>query len=101
LEASSQIAQFIQDATLETFSGDKKTQFVVIRGLEIIGEAAGKISPSLREKYPHIPWREIAAMRDKLIHDYIGVNTHIVWKTATEDLPAIEPKLRETLDELG
>jgi uncharacterized protein with HEPN domain len=69
LEASTQIAQFIQGMTLEDFSADKKTQFAVIRGLEIIGEAVRKISPALRQKYPQIPWREITGMRDKLIHD--------------------------------
>jgi uncharacterized protein with HEPN domain len=101
LDASAQIAQFMRGMTLEDFSTDNKTQFAVIRGLEIIGEAVRKIPQPLREKYSQIPWREITGMRDKLIHDYIGVNTKIVWKTATEDLLAIEPKLREMLDELG
>jgi uncharacterized protein with HEPN domain len=100
LEASAQIAQFIQGMTLEDFSADNKTQFAVIRGLEIIGEAVRKISPAVREKHPQIPWREIAGMRDKLIHDYIGVNMNIVWNAATKNLPALDPKLREMLDAL-
>ena len=100
LEASAQIARFIQGMTLEDFSADNKTQFAVIRGLEIIGEAVRKISPAVREKHPQIPWREIAGMRDKLIHDYIGVNTNIVWNAATKNLPALDPKLREMLDAL-
>ena len=72
LEASGQIAQFIKGTTFEEFSADRKTQFAVIGGLEIIGEAIRNISPSLRQKYSKIPWREITGMRDRLIRDYIG-----------------------------
>jgi len=99
LEASAQISQFIKGMNLEGFSKDNKTQFAVIRGLEIIGEAARKVPLTFREKNPDVPWREITGMRDKLIHDYIDVNTQIVWKTVTEDLPALELKLRKMLDE--
>jgi uncharacterized protein with HEPN domain len=101
LEASGQIAQFIKGMTFEEFSADRKTQFAVIRGLEIIGEAIRNISPPLRQKYSKIPWREITGMRDRLIHDYVGVNVQIVWNAATKNLPAIEPELRRMLDELG
>jgi uncharacterized protein with HEPN domain len=101
LEASGQIAQFVKSTTFEEFSADRKTQFAVIRGREIIGEAIRNISPSLRQKYSKIPWREITGMRDRLIHDYIGMNVQIVWNAATKNLPAIEPELRRMLNELG
>lgn len=101
LDASGKISQFISGLNSAQFADDDKTFFAVIRGLEIIGEAARKIPPSVRERYPQIPWREITGMRDKLIHDYMGVNVTVVWKTVTEDLPAIEPELRQMLNELG
>jgi uncharacterized protein with HEPN domain len=101
LDASGKISNFISGLDPAQFAADEKTFFAVIRGLEIIGEAARKIPPSVREKYPQIPWREITGMRDKLIHDYMGVNVTVVWKTVTEDLLALEPKLRQMLNELG
>lgn len=101
LDASGKISKFIDGLDSARFAADEKTFFAVIRGLEIIGEAARKIPPSVRERHPQIPWREITGMRDKLIHDYMGVNVTVVWKTVTEDLPAIDPQIRQMLDELG
>jgi uncharacterized protein with HEPN domain len=79
------------------FNADEKTVYAVIRAIEVIGEAAKKISDNVRQKQPSIPWREISGMRDKLIHDYSGIDLTVVWKTATEDLPEIEPLLQEML----
>jgi uncharacterized protein with HEPN domain len=101
LEASEQIAGFIRGMTFEEFAADRKTIFAVIRGLEIIGEAVRGVPQSSRQKYSQIPWREIAGMRDKLIHDYSGVNLNVVWNAATINLPAIKPELRHLLNELG
>ncbi len=99
LEAMGKVAQFIQGMTVEEFAKDDKTVFAVIRGLEIIGEATKRIPTSVRDLHPEIPWREMAGMRDKLTHDYFGVNLIVVWKTATEDLPTLEPLIRRIVSE--
>ena len=75
--------------TYEQFAGDAKTVFAVVRALEIIGEATKKLPQSVRDRYPKVPWREMAGIRDKLIHDYFGVNLAVVWKTVIEDLPGL------------
>jgi uncharacterized protein with HEPN domain len=101
LEAAEKVSQFIRGLTYEKFCGDEKTVFAVVRGLEIVGEAARNVTPALRDKYPGIPWRLMTGMRDRLIHDYGGVNLAIVWNAASKDLPDLEPKFRAMLNELG
>jgi uncharacterized protein with HEPN domain len=71
----------------------------VIRALEIIGEATKQVPQSVKDSYPEVPWRQMAGMRDKLIHDYFGVNLVVVWKTVIEDLPNLEPLIRHVLAE--
>jgi uncharacterized protein with HEPN domain len=95
IEAADMVASFIQGMNKEQFLADKKTQFAVVRALEIIGEAAKKVPDSIRSRYPDLPWREISGMRDKLIHDYFGVNNEVVWKTAVEDVPEIAANLKQ------
>jgi len=94
IEAADMVASFIQGMNKDQFLADKKTQFAVVRALEIIGEAAKKVPDSIRSRYPDLPWREISGMRDKLIHDYFGVNNEVVWKTAIEDVPEIAANLK-------
>jgi uncharacterized protein with HEPN domain len=83
------ILLYIKNIQEESFSEDYKTQDAVIRQLEIIGEAAKKISDIFKDKYPDIPWKDLSGMRNKLIHDYIDVDISIVWKTASEDVPVL------------
>ena len=75
----------------------KKSSYAVVRALEIIGEAARQIPDGVREENPEIQWREVAGMRNKLMHEYFGVNMKVVWQTIEEDLPAIIPILRKIL----
>jgi uncharacterized protein with HEPN domain len=83
----------------EAFVVDDKTVFAVVRALEIVGEATKRIPQSIRDRYPEVPWRSMACIRDKLIHDYVSVNLEVVWKTVTEDLPALLPMIQRILDE--
>lgn len=98
LEAMTKARQFVEGMSFDQFSGDDKTVYAVIRALEIIGEAAKRIPAEVKAQQGSIPWREIAGMRDKLTHDYFGVNLTVVWKTVTEDLPALESGVRALLE---
>jgi uncharacterized protein with HEPN domain len=99
LDAIRKVKQFIQGMAFEEFTRDDKTVFAVIRGLEIIGEATKRIPSSVRDLYSEVPWREMAGMRDKLTHDYFGVNLIVLWKTATQDLPNLEPAISRIVAE--
>jgi uncharacterized protein with HEPN domain len=88
-EAAQRTANYTAGITYETFLGDTKTQDAVIRNLEIIGEAAKNLSRELRAKYPDLPWKGMAGVRDRLIHDYFGVNLDIVWHIITAELPQV------------
>lgn len=81
----------------EIFLKDSKAQDAVIRNLEIIGEAVKNVSQSLRAKYPDIPWKQIAGMRDEMIHEYFGVDLEIVWNVVVKDLPTLKEKIDQLL----
>ncbi|HEX4498352.1 MAG TPA: DUF86 domain-containing protein [Thermoanaerobaculia bacterium] len=92
--------KFIQGMTLDEFSADEKTIYAVIRAFEVIGEAAKRVSPPIKNQRPDLPWKVMAAMRDKLIHDYFGVDLEVLWRTARENLPPLEPMLVQLLAEI-
>lgn len=81
----------------EEFLTDLKTQDAVIRTLEIVGEATKRLSPAIRERYPAVPWRSMAGVRDKLIHDYFGVNFDIVWQIIRDELAVVTIEVEQIL----
>ncbi|MDY0263539.1 DUF86 domain-containing protein [Syntrophotalea acetylenica] len=95
LESISDIRTFIANMSYEEFIRDKKTINAVIRSLEVIGEAVKKIPQEVRQKHPDLPWKAIAGTRDKLIHEYFGIDLQILWKTIQSDLSPLEKAIME------
>jgi uncharacterized protein with HEPN domain len=84
----------------EAFFSDGKTQDAVIRNIEILGQAVKGISDDTRALEPAIPWRKIAGMRDKLIHEYFGVELGLVWDVVEDELPVLRPQLERLSERL-
>ncbi len=82
----------------EHFENSIITQDAVIRNLEVIGEATKKVSLEYRNRNPNIPWRQMAGLRDVLIHDYMGVDINIVWNVVEKDLPELEKQITKLLN---
>ncbi|RMF96268.1 MAG: DUF86 domain-containing protein [Candidatus Schekmanbacteria bacterium] len=97
LDAMEKAKRFVKDFSYEQFIEDDKTVFAVVRALEIIGEASKNIPDEFHKENPEIPWKDMAGMRDILIHDYFGVDLETVWKTVTERIPEIQPLIKKLL----
>jgi len=97
VDAMNSIEEYTKGLTYDAFAKDKKTVDAVIRNFEIIGEATKYIPGKIRKEYPQVPWKDMAGMRDKLIHRYFGVKLDVVWKTIKERLPVVKPLVEEAL----
>jgi uncharacterized protein with HEPN domain len=97
LRAIEKAESFVEGLEYEVFEVDDKTVFAVLKALEIVGEASKNIPLRVRQKYPEIPWREMTGMRDKLSHDYLGVDLWRVFSTVKEDLPMLRASISRIL----
>lgn len=88
------IQEYTKGFSLVSFEKDKKTIDAVVRNLEIIGEAANNIPSELKIKYPNLPWKDMISMRNKVLHEYFGVDVDILWQTINEDLLPLKEKLK-------
>jgi uncharacterized protein with HEPN domain len=93
-EAIGKIETFVADMTEDQFSADARTVDAVIRNLEVIGEAAGELSPQWLSVHPSFPVRQIVGLRNRLIHGYFGVSIPIVWQVVKQDIPVLRELLR-------
>lgn len=93
LDAINRIEEYTSEVEYEKFMNTKLIQAGVIREIEIIGEATKKLNQEFKGKYDGIPWKKIAGMRDKLIHDYFGVDLDAVWDTIEKDIPGLKVEI--------
>ena len=100
LEATTKARKFVKHVDFGAFCANEEKTFAVIRALEIIGEAAKNIPKSMRGRYTEIPWEDIVGMRNKVIHDYFGVDLEVIWKTLHEDLPLLQAAVSKILEDL-
>src|SRR5690242_19194472 len=97
LEAIADITDFAGSMTHDEFMNDRKTQGAVLHRFQIIGEAVSHIAPQVKQQYPNISWRDIAGMRNIIVHEYFGVDLELVWDTIQLDLPNLKSVAEELL----
>jgi uncharacterized protein with HEPN domain len=100
LDSFAKVGQYLEDVGYEDFQGDEEKQDAVIRKIEVAGEATKRLSVEFREKYSQVPWRAIAGMRDKLIHDYFDIDLDTVWETATKDIPDLILEIESIIERM-
>ncbi len=100
VENAERALRFAKGVSKRELRANEEKLFAVIRALEIIGEATKQVPPWVRRRYPQIPWRQMAGMRDVLIHGYFGVDFEVVWKTLRQDVPRVREAVAKILGEL-
>jgi uncharacterized protein with HEPN domain len=88
-ESAEKILEYTGDMSFEEFSNDNKTVDAVIRNFEIIGEASNLLPDEIKDKYSEIDWHRIRGFRNRIVHDYFGVDLQILWKITTDQIPGL------------
>ena len=97
LDAAKTAAEFTKDVSIQKFLQDRKLQFALERAIEIIGEAARRVSEPFKQSHPEIPWASMIGQRNVLIHEYGDVRLELVWKVATKNVPALIAQLESLI----
>jgi len=100
LDAINEIELYTEGITFDGFMKNSMMRFACIKQLEIIGEAAKRVTEELKHKYPHINWREIVGLRNILIHEYFGIDERIVWEIIQNDIPKLKSNLKPLIIEI-
>ncbi len=95
LDAIDKIEKYTSSVDFEMFSKNPMMIDAVLMNIAIIGEAAKKVPDEIKESYPEIPWKEISGMRDRIIHDYFGIDIEIVWQTVIKDIPYLKNTIKQ------
>jgi uncharacterized protein with HEPN domain len=99
LDAMEKAETMLSDVDFDEFEEDYQLNFAVVRALEIVGEATKRLPESLRDQYSEIPWKDMAGMRDRIIHGYDAINLRVVWETVKGRIPEIKPNIQQILDD--
>ena len=97
IDAAEAVGDFMAGRSRVDLDSDRMLRFAVVRAIEILGEAAARVSEETRAATPEIPWGAIVGMRNRLIHGYFNIDIAIVWKTVTDEIPELTKKLRALL----
>ncbi|RMH48111.1 MAG: DUF86 domain-containing protein [Alphaproteobacteria bacterium] len=97
LDALRQIEDYMDGISLDVFLSDRMRQDAVVRQLEIIGEACRQLSDALRARHPDVPWRAIIGMRNRIAHDYLNIDLHVIWDVVQVDLPSLKTSIERIL----
>jgi uncharacterized protein with HEPN domain len=97
VEAAKDISEFIEELNLESFQQSKVVQRAVVQCLSTIGEAANRVSAELRARHPKVPWAELVAFRNILVHAYFGIRVDRIWDAATSEVPLLRSQVEEIL----
>lgn len=99
LDSIGRIESYTAGVGKESFLENFMMQDALMRQIEIIGEASNSISNDFREKHATLPWSQMRAIRNKIVHDYRGINLHVIWETVQNDLPALKKQIQKILGE--
>jgi uncharacterized protein with HEPN domain len=100
LDSINDIEKFTAGMNSDSFAKDKKAVYAVIRAIEIIGEATKNLPKSIREKYPEVPWKKMDGMRDRLVHEYFGVDLEILWEVVKRDITMLKPLIQKVFEDM-
>ncbi len=99
LESTGKVLEYVDGLSAAQFFADRKTVEAVVWNLQIIGEAAKNVPEEIRSRYPQVPWRDMAGLRDIIVHQYFGIKLDLIWKVIQSDLPRLEEQMRSILED--